>query len=150
MLADQRVGNTQRDHVLGLLGRALTEGYLSAAEYEDRVVAASASQREAELFAQLQDLPSQFLWQPGMPVPQPERDSTGRGMSYATLVLGMLSVPLGLIIIGAVPAVGGVILSLASNASDRRLRSFGFVGRMLSLVGLVISVLMLVLVIAAA
>jgi hypothetical protein len=71
-------------------------------------------------------------------------------MSYAAFALGVLSVPLGLVIIGALPAIVGVVLSLVSSARDRRLRSFSFVGRMLGLVGLVVSMVMLVFVIAAA
>jgi hypothetical protein len=66
----ERVGNTQRTHVINLLNKAVEEGYLDLYEYERRMITASSAATQGELVAQLWDLPAEFRWDPSRP-PRP-------------------------------------------------------------------------------
>lgn len=52
-----RAGDREREATAGLLGHALTQGYLDMTEYEDRVRAAFGAHTTAELKTLVSDLP---------------------------------------------------------------------------------------------
>jgi fatty acid desaturase len=56
--ADVRAGDREREAAARQLGRALTQGYLDLAEYEDRIGKAFAAHTAAELRPLLADLPA--------------------------------------------------------------------------------------------
>ncbi|BCI51363.1 hypothetical protein NIIDNTM18_06410 [Mycolicibacterium litorale] len=56
-----RVGNDDRERTAGLLGLALTQGYLDMADYEQRLQTAFAAHTAAELHALTADLPVALL-----------------------------------------------------------------------------------------
>jgi uncharacterized protein DUF1707/2TM domain-containing protein len=60
--ATVRAGDHEREATARQLGRALTQGYLDMAEYEDRIGKAFAAQTTADLRQVLVDLPAGRLW----------------------------------------------------------------------------------------
>jgi hypothetical protein len=64
---DYRVGNAEREHVAGLLQRAVSDGMITLDEFSDRMGTAMAARTRGELGAVLVDLP---YGQP--PAPQPQ------------------------------------------------------------------------------
>jgi hypothetical protein len=58
---DYRVGNAEREHVAGLLQRAVGEGMITLDEFSDRMGAAMAARTRGELGVLLEDLPGMQL-----------------------------------------------------------------------------------------
>lgn len=150
----ERVGNAQREKVVELLGKALAEGYLDLAEYEQRMTAATAAKTTTELSRQLADLPISFQWDPRQhrmsalqvrpPQTQPET-GTANGTAIASLALGALSLPMSLCFgAGALLGLIAVVLSfpgMRSSASHTK----AVLGLILGCFGTALSIGMLVL-----
>ena len=141
--------------MLDLLSRALGEGYLALDEYDHRSGRVGAAKLMSELTAQVEDLPAAFRWDPAAPPtlpppPVPVRapaESSDRFVARAALVAGIVSVPLGLIVIGVVAAVVAVALSFSVRPASPH-RGIAVVGRVCGCVGAALAALMLILVIA--
>jgi hypothetical protein len=135
--ADERVGNEQRAEVIDLLTRALTGEGLALDEYDRRVVAVGTATYASQLQAQVRDLPAEYGWRPHVlasPVVPPR---PVRSYGKTALVLGVLSVPLSLCLIGWVFGILAVLYS-------RRGRPKGFgpalIGRAFGIIGIVLSI----------
>ncbi len=130
-----RAGNDQRAEVLDRLTRALDSRALAMDEYDRRVAAIGTATYVTELVAQLRDLPPEYGWQPH-PVATPIAPNGGSRPGRTALILGILSVPLSLCL------VGGVFGILAIGYSRRGpARGFGaaMIGRVLGIVGILLS-----------
>lgn len=76
---DFRVGDADREHVAGLLQRAVSEGMLTLDEFSDRMDAALSAKTRGELSTVLTDLPGMQLAvdQPHVPSPRPSSQQGG-------------------------------------------------------------------------
>ena len=130
-MSEVRVGNAQRTQVLGLLTRALDARALAVEEYDRRVAAVGAATYAGELAAQLRDLPGEYAWQPAPPAP--------RAYGRTALILGILSVPLSMCLVGwvfGILAIGYSRRGPATGFGTAMLgRVFGIVGILLSIGG---------------
>jgi hypothetical protein len=133
---DERVGNPQRAEVIDLLTRALDDERLPLDEYDRRVAAVGAATYAAELQAQVHDLPAEYGWRPhALPAPvTPDRPV--RSYARTTLVLGILSLPLSMCLIGWIFGILAIRYSRLGQP-----RSFGpaLIGRVLGIVGILLS-----------
>src|SRR5690242_20429179 len=120
-----RIGHAHRMHILDLLSRALSEGYLDLAEFERRMAIVNAATTLSQVLAQLGDLPPQFQWDPRTPLPHElaikNADNASR-LATLTLILGALSVPLALCLIGFLIGIAAVVVGFLSTGArpDRR------------------------------
>ncbi|MFY1631826.1 DUF1707 SHOCT-like domain-containing protein [Solwaraspora sp. WMMB335] len=147
---DERVGTAERDQVVGLLGQALSEGYLGLAEYEHRVSVATAARTTGELVAQLRDLPRRFDWKPGTELAG-RLPSAGRAVATRTSIALLLAI--GALPLSACYGIGG-LLGLAAiglgraglRTGDQRTKAFVAIGVGLSSVvlSIVVGVLLVV------
>jgi hypothetical protein len=135
IMPDVRVGNAQRTEVIDLLSRALDEGGLPLDEYDRRVAAVGTAVYAAELTAQLEGLPARFGWSPhAFPppvVPHPARSSGG-----TALILGILSLPLSMCLVGWIFGILAIHYSRRGPA-----RGFGpaMIGRVFGILGILLS-----------
>jgi len=117
----QRVGTTEREQVLGLLGKALEEGYLGLDEYEQRVAVVTAAKTVYDLTRQVADLPPRLRWTPHSrpaPVGGVDPSEPARITAITSLVLGLVSLPMAFCI-----GIGGIIGVTAAALSVPGLRS---------------------------
>jgi hypothetical protein len=124
---DARVGNPQRAEVIDLLTRALDDERLPLDEYDRRVAAVGAATYAA----------AEYGWRPHALPPPVTPDRPGRSYERTALVLGILSLPLSVCLIGWIFGI------LAVHYSRRgQPRSFGpaLIGRVLGIVGILLSV----------
>ncbi|NJC71646.1 DUF1707 domain-containing protein [Planosporangium thailandense] len=153
---DERVGNEQRAQVVGLLGAAVEQGYLTLDEYDERTVAATQAKTRSVLQAQVADLPAQFRWGTRAPGQQPvpgrgsghPADDNAATCAVASLVLGVVSIPLSLCLVGWLFGLGAVVLSVP-GARSAGTWNRAVVGRVLGSIGILLSALLVVLVTAA-
>jgi hypothetical protein len=134
---DERVGNEQRAEVVDLLTRALDGDSLALDEYDRRVAAVGTATYASQLQAQVRDLPTEFTWRPhalASPVvpPRPVR-SYGR----TALILGSLSLPLSMCLIGW---IFGILAVLYSRRGDAKGFGPALIGRVFGIVGILLSV----------
>lgn len=120
----QRVGDTHRNQVTGLLTDAVGEGYLDLVEYERRLIEVTGARTADDLAAQLADLPPKFRWDPRTPV------VTGADRAVATrttlaLVTSIAAVPLAACYgAGALPAAVAVLLARSGrHQPDQRAKA---------------------------
>lgn len=135
MAYDQRVANDQRAEVIGLLTRALDGDRLDLADYDRRVAAVGTATYVSELSAQVADLAPEFTWHPhaaAPPVTPHPAGNTGR----AALVLGLVSLPMSLCLLGW---VFGILAFVFSRRAPRGAGPALF-GRVFGVVGIVLSV----------
>lgn len=132
---DVRAGNDQRAEVLDRLTRALDTRALPMDEYDRRVAAIGTATYVTELVAQLRDLPPEYGWQPH-PVAAPVTPAGGNRPGRTALILGILSLPLSMCLVGAIFGILAVLYSRRGPA-----RGFGaaIIGRALGLVGILLS-----------
>jgi hypothetical protein len=136
-MRDQRVGSADRAEVVGRLGRALDEGHLSLAEHDARVVRVGTATYASELLDQLADLPPEYAWLPAAAIAPPAGAGPTRSRGRAALVLGILSLPTSFCVLGGLLGAAAVVLSLRGP----RPAGWGpaLVGRVLGIVGIVLS-----------
>ncbi|MGI5149217.1 DUF1707 SHOCT-like domain-containing protein [Plantactinospora sp. CA-294935] len=162
---NERVGTAQRGTVLDLLSRALEEGYLELAEYEERMVSVQAARTVADLTRPLADLPAQFRWYPHPPAGAATaplvRPSVGRpgqagqlGQAgtergeerdtwVAALILGIVSLPLSLCLgAGVLPGTVAILLGRPRRGRSHQVRAT--IGMVLGVVGVALSSVMIV------
>ena len=153
----QRVGTAEREQALGLLGKALEEGYLSLDEYEQRMTVVTAAKTAYELTRSLSDLPPRLRWFPQRPGPEPPAGAPGKGTTpdpahataTASLVLGLVSLPTSLCLgSGALVGIAAVVLSRPGLRS-RREHGKATVGLATGLVGIALSLVFLALIFLA-
>jgi hypothetical protein len=150
---DERVGTAQRNQVIDLLGKALEGGYLELAEYENRMTAATAARRADELVAQTADLPGEFQWVPRQrlaptvrPVDDATTDRNTRMTGTVSLVLAILSFPLGVCYgIGAIFGLAAIALS-RPGLKSRTNYGISMAGLVLGCAGVLFSLAMLVII----
>ena len=135
IMPDVRVGNAQRTEVIDLLSRALDEGGLPLDEYDRRVAAVGVATYAAELTAQLDGLPAGYDWSPhAFPPPVVPRPATSSGRT--ALVLGIVSLPLSMCLVGWIFGILAILYSRRGPA-----RGFGpaMIGRVFGIVGILLS-----------
>ena len=132
-MRDERVTKAERSEVIALLGRALDEGHLAVEEYDARLVTAGSATYTSELLRTLGDLPPEYAWLPAAAVAPARPSGSGR----AALVVGLLSVPASVCVVGGILGVVAIVLSLRGE------RRPGFtpalVGRVFGIIGVVLS-----------
>jgi hypothetical protein len=130
-----RAGNDQRAEVLDRLTRALDTRTLAMDEYDRRVAAVGTATYVAELVAQLRDLPPEYGWQPH-PVATPIAPKGGTRPGRTALILGILSVPFSMCLVGGIVGILAILYSRHGPA-----RGFGaaMIGRVLGIVGILLS-----------
>jgi hypothetical protein len=136
-IMDGRAGNDQRAEVLERLTTALDDAALPMDEYDRRVAAVGTATYVSELVAQLRDLPPEYGWQPhpaAAPVTPAARPASG---GRTALILGIVSLPASLCLVGAVLGVLAVLYSRRGGPA----RGFGaaMIGRVLGIVGILLS-----------
>ncbi|WP_346259641.1 DUF1707 domain-containing protein [Plantactinospora sp. ZYX-F-223] len=159
---NERVGTAQRGTVLDLLSRALEEGYLELAEYEERMVSVQAARTVADLTRPLADLPAQFRWYPhppagaaAAPLVRPPGGRPGqlgqvgtergeeRDTWVAALILGIVSLPLSLCLgAGVLPGAVAILLGRPRRGRSHQVRAT--IGMVLGVVGVALSSVMIV------
>jgi hypothetical protein len=134
---DERVGNTQRAEVIDLLTRALDGGRLPLDEYDHRVAAVGGATFASELQAQVDDLPDGYGWHPhALPAPvTPPRPV--RSYARTALVLGILSLPLSMCLIGW---IFGILAILYSRRGEPKPFGPALIGRVFGIVGILLSI----------
>jgi Domain of unknown function (DUF1707) len=139
-MRDERVGTAQRTQVIEALSRALGEGYLTLEEYDHRVVAVGSATYASELLGTVQDMPPEFGWDP-RPVPPPP----GRPARFArtALVLGVVSLPSSVCLLGAVFGVAAIAFSVPGGRGAGPW-SPAMIGRVLGAVGIALSAAVLI------
>jgi len=135
-MADVRVGNAQRTEVLDLLSRALDQGRLPLVEYDRRVVAVGSATYAGELAAQLGGLPPGFDWSPHA-LPPPVTPPAVPRSGTAALVLGIVSLPLSVCLVGWIFGILAILYSRRGPANGFRP---ALIGRVLGIVGILLSV----------
>ena len=138
-MRDERVGNSQRTEVIGLLGQALDDGTLALGDYDGRIVAVGISTHTCDLLAQLRDLPPEYGWQPhpaAEPPVSPPLGATPPRPDRAALILGMASLPLSVCFVGGVLGMIAVGLSLRNRPASRA----ALTGRVLGGIGILLSI----------
>lgn len=132
---DVRAGNDQRAEVLERLTGALDDRALPIEEYDRRVAAVGTATYVSDLTAQLRDLPPEYHWQPH-PAATPVTPAGGRNPGRTALILGVLSVPLSLCLVGWILGILAIRYSTRAPA-----RGFGpaMIGRVLGVIGIVFS-----------
>jgi hypothetical protein len=131
------VANEQRAEVIDLLTRALDGDSLALDEYDRRVAAVGTATYASQLQAQVRDLPAEFDWRPHVmasPVVQPR---PVKSYPRTALILGILSLPLSMCLIGWIFGILAVIYSRRGHT-----RGFGpaMIGRAFGIVGIVLSI----------
>ncbi|HEU4346900.1 MAG TPA: DUF1707 domain-containing protein [Actinoplanes sp.] len=134
-MKDGRVATAERSEVIALLNRALDAGHLDLAGYDARVAAVGDATYRADLVAQLSDLPPEYAWLPAAAV-VPATARAGRGR--AALVFGILSLPTAFCVFGGL--LGIIAIALSFRGDRPRGLSPALLGRVLGIVGLVLSV----------
>ena len=131
-MTDARADSAQRNEALGVLTAALDAGRLDLIEYDARVVAIGSAGYVSELVAQA----GEFGWAPHpFPPPvTPARPPSAYGK--IALVLGLISVPLSLCLVGWIFGVLAIVYSGRAGV-----RGFGaaLVGRVSGILGVVLS-----------
>lgn len=146
-MEDERVGNQQRTQVLDLLSSALEQGYLTLQEYEERMAVATDAKMVSDLQRQTADLPSQFRWDPRAKPQQtgaarpnrPATDDNVRTFAITSLVLGIVSIPLSLCLVGGLFGITAIFFSIPASKGASGW-SKALVGRALGIIGTVLSV----------
>jgi uncharacterized protein DUF1707 len=135
-MSDVRVGNAQRTEVIDLLSRALDEGGLPLDEYDRRVAAVGTATYVSQLTAQLGDLPAGFGWSPHA-FPPPVTPHPARSYGTTALVLGIVSLPLSMCLVGWIFGILAVVYSRRGAGA----RGFGaaMIGRVFGIVGILLS-----------
>lgn len=145
---EQRIGHAHRTHVLDLLSRALGEGYLDLPEFERRMALVNAATTMPEVLGQLRDLPPQFQWDPRTPLPHEltikKADDASR-LATLALILGALSIPLALCLVGFLVGIAAVVLGFASKGAHPDRRRQAIAGQILGCVGVLLTVAIIVL-----
>ena len=131
-MPDARVDNVQRTEVLDLLNRALDARSLPLAEYDRRVAAVGTATYASELNAQLDGLPDIFRRQPHPVTPA----ARPRGTGTAALVLGLLSLPLSMCLVGW---IFGILAILYSRRGPAKALGAAMIGRVFGVVGILLS-----------
>jgi hypothetical protein len=147
---NERIGTAQRNQVIDLLGKALEGGYLELAEYEQRMTAATAARRADDLIAQTADLPGEFQWVPrqrlasaARPVDDAATDRNTRTTGVASLVLAIISFPLGICYgVGAIFGLAAIALS-RPGLKSRTNYGISMAGLVLGGAGVLFSIAML-------
>jgi hypothetical protein len=134
---DERVGNAQRAEVIDQLTRALDGERLPLHEYDRRVAAVGAATYASELAAQVDDLPDEYGWRPhALPAPVvPPRPA--RSYERTALVLGILSLPLSVCLLGW---IFGILAILYSRRGHPPVFGPALIGRVFGIVGILLSV----------
>ena len=153
MHVNERIGTAQRNQVIDLLGKALEGGYLELAEYEQRMTAATAARRADDLIAQTADLPGEFQWVPrqrlapaARPVDDAATDRNTRTTGMASLVLAIISFPLGVCYgVGAIFGLAAIALS-RPGLKSRTNYGISMAGLVLGCAGVLFSIAMLVII----
>ena len=135
MAYDERVGNAQRAEVIDLLTRALEGDSFDLAEYDRRVAAVGVATYASELHAQVGDLPPEYGWRPHAPAP-PVTPRPGGTRGTAALVLGILSLPFSMCLVGW---IFGILAILYSRRAAKGVGPALF-GRVFGIIGIVLSV----------
>jgi Domain of unknown function (DUF1707) len=130
-----RAGNDQRAEVLDRLTRALDTRELPIDEYDRRVAAIGTATYVTELVAQLRGLPPEYGWQPH-PAATPITPKGGTRPGRTALILGVLSVPASMCLVGA---IFGVLAILYSRRGPARGFGAALIGRTLGIVGILLS-----------
>jgi hypothetical protein len=135
-MPDVRVGNAQRTEVIDLLSRALDAGGLPLDEYDRRVAAVGTATYASQLTAQLSGLPAGFAWSPH-PFPPPVAPHPVTSYGRTALILGIVSLPLSMCLVGWIFGILAVVYSRRGPA-----RGFGaaLIGRVFGIVGILLSV----------
>jgi len=144
----QRIGTAEREQVLGLLGKALEDGYLSLDEYEQRMTAVTAAKTAYELTRQVSDLPPHLRWVPqvhpgpaagtGAPGGSPTSDPA-HATAVASMVLGLVSMPMSICLgAGGLIGIAAAVLSRPGLRSQRE-HGKAVVGLVTGLVGIALS-----------
>ncbi|HEX5543510.1 MAG TPA: DUF1707 domain-containing protein [Micromonospora sp.] len=147
---DERIGHEQRTKVLDLLSRALAEGYLELAEYEERMTVVTSAKTASELTRQLADLPIPFQWDPRQHrVSAMQVQATARGtvenpaahtMATAGLVLGVVAIPMSLCLgVGALFGIAAIFLARPGLRTPTA-QGKAMTGLILGCVGIVLSI----------
>jgi Domain of unknown function (DUF1707)/Domain of unknown function (DUF4190) len=130
-----RATDADRDKVHNLLADAYAQGRLNWTEFDARSTALTQARTYDQLSALTVDLP---VWVPGsppaayMPVRTVQRTN---GMAVASLVCGLLALPLSILFLGIVPAVTAIFLG---HGGRHRIRRTGEAGGGIALAGLII------------
>jgi hypothetical protein len=139
-MREERVGNSQRTEVIGLLGQALDDGALALDDFDGRVIAVSSATHACDLRAQVDDLPSPYAWRPHpveKPPPEPPSPSASPRSGQAALILGIASVPLAACFVGALLGVAAIALSL--RVPTRPGLSAALLGRIFGIIGILLT-----------
>src|SRR5579859_3522913 len=133
---DSRIGNVQRTGTLD--------------EYEQRLAAITNARLASELTAQLADLPPQFRFDPGRPLPATPAPADGnvRNLAVAALVLGIASIPLSICLVGGLLGIASTFLNVPGSRGTSGW-SMALIGQVLGIVGIVLSLGVLTLVIVS-
>jgi hypothetical protein len=101
------------------------------------VIAVGTATYASELLDQLGDLPPEYAWLPAAAIAAPAGAGRTRARGRAALVLGLLSLPTSFCVLGGLLGAAAVVLSLRSP----RRAGWGaaLVGRVLGIVGIVLS-----------
>ena len=135
-MSDVRVGNAHRTEVIDLLSRALGEGGLPLDEYDRRVAAVGAATYASQLSAQLGDLPAGYAWSPHA-FPPPVTPHPPHASGRTALILGIVSLPLSMCLVGGILGMLAVVYSRRGPAA----RGFGpaMIGRVFGIVSILLS-----------
>jgi hypothetical protein len=134
---DERVDNPQRAEVIDLLTRALDDSSLPLDEYDRRVAAVGTATYASELQAQVNDLPDEYGWRPHALAAPVVPDHPVRSYGKTALVLGILSLPLSMCLIGW---IFGILAILYSRRGQTRTVGPALIGRVFGIVGILLSV----------
>ncbi|MET9300083.1 DUF1707 domain-containing protein [Micromonospora aurantiaca] len=145
MNRNERIGTAQRLAALEGLSKALEDGYLDLAEYEQRMMAVQSARTVNDLIAQVVDLPAQFQWNPHQMVTRQMTPPLGSGQSPKNaplaLGLGIASVPVSMCL-GFGLVLGCIAIFLGRRGiKDGENYSYSLVGIVLGIAGVVLSLL---------
>jgi|1186.fasta_scaffold222682_2 hypothetical protein len=131
-----RAANEQRAEVLEQLTRALDARALTIDEYDRRVAAVGTATYVSQLVGQVGDLPPEYGW-----IPHPGAGPvTGRGgpaYGRTALILGIVSLPLSMCLVGWIFGILAILYSRRGPAGG-----FGpaMIGRVFGIVGILLSI----------
>jgi hypothetical protein len=139
-MPDVRVDNAQRSEVLDLLTRALDDRSLPLDEYDRRVAAVGTATYTSELFAQVNDLPPEYVWQPHPAAGPVAAARAVQAYGRTALILGIVALPLSMCLVGWIFGILAIVYSRRGRTGSGA-TGFGaaLIGRVFGIVSILLS-----------
>lgn len=132
-----RAADADREKVHSLLADAYAQGRLNWNEFDARSTALIKAKTYDQLSALTVDLPG---WIPARPppapyVPEPTVPQRTNGMAVASLVCGLMALPLTIVLLGVISSIAAIILG---HSGRHRIHRTGEGGGGIALAGLIL------------